>query len=623
MGDKVIDSTESRTNSLSNRNVSVGGTVISKDKCFVAGVVVWAKINGFPFWPAVIRAHSHIEPALNDKDRINLPPPQPNTRLVEFFLDDNNLAVVDLANLDLFTSGDYHLNQVGIHLRMIISDACTEAKTFIQACGLPFQRNATFKGNRRARTDLQVFTTNETNHSNVDLSSEEDLDIPLAALHIGKKAAPGARKLTRKAHIGKAVSSEAQILARSPALSRLKSHANSGITGNTGNKYSRLPVPSRRYLRFSNDSSGSSHRTKTVDVTKTRLNGQPPWTTKLSVLANSNQQLDTAQTVLEEAKNSPITCEARSILMKLRLCEAGTPKDIGKSYRNTLTAKRAITDPVLNSGKSKRSRRSATADEGGIDDEKLKLVSDDPMCQEALNSQENYSPIGAIKKPKNREDEGKFEGHLNDIEQGDLLKEFVKRFSGLVIESEALLEEIRKLQAKKKGFEASLEQEEGHLRGDRDAEEAQSKALDCSNVSLDEIRDKEKKAATNSMNQMASVEYYKTINKGVRHLEQKTVYEVKSQRQLEKSHRAEMAKLQEKNLKLGRIVKELSKEVVAFRDQQEGLPMSMGSAQPVAVRNPRIVKLPSISRLQQTIPVENESVQNNEMIGSSERESGN
>eukprot|EP00171_Calliarthron_tuberculosum_P019645 IDg19645t1 len=76
----------------------------SKSRTFVEGVVVWAKVEGFPWWPAVVRLRSRHERKLLPEERAVLPPSSAHNRLVEFFNDANRVAVVALLALEEFSS---------------------------------------------------------------------------------------------------------------------------------------------------------------------------------------------------------------------------------------------------------------------------------------------------------------------------------------------------------------------------------------------------------------------------------------------------------------------------------------------------------------------------------------
>lgn len=617
------DTVEAQTKNHSSENVVVDGTPVPKHRCFVAGVVVWAKIDGFPMWPAVIRARSHIEPALREEERSCLPPQQANTRLVEFFNDDNNIAVVDLTNMDLFTSDVYHLSRAGSALRTIISEACTEAETFILACGLPFQRNATFKDNHRPRSNLQVITTNETSHSDVDCSSEEDLDMPLAALHIGKVAAPGAPILRRKAPPP----------SETVTPSRSKTRSNSDTNENNGSANSRHYTPLSRFARPSNNSSSPRAEIDEEDVIGPTPEGHPPWTTPLSVLSNSAPRPNGAQTVPITAGNAPSPSKTKlaSLPMKLRLRNGATPEKAEKSPRDSLTPRRRVADTLLNRRSKKRARRSVEDDND--DDELFDSMSDGPTSNGIERSQENGSGSESLWKRKNRASQAELECIQDDVkfvtEQAGSIHEFANRLSRVSAKLPNLLEETNKLQAKKTELQKLVEQEEENFRTKKKAVEAQNKILDRLKTSVDEKRKQEKKATEDSIKQKAMLEDCKTElgncnadMKKAKELERKHTEEAKAQKQIAENYRVEVAELKEAQQKLQRRMKELNDEVVGLRDERRELRKLKRGSQPVALRSAPTLSPSSSLRLPQPISQKEKNVGNVKTTGSrSKRES--
>lgn len=105
---------------------------------FPTKLVVWARVDNFPWWPSVIIDRATTE---KDMDPGELPPATSTNRLVEFFNDDNHIAVVDFKDLLEYTTNIHKVKRAGVDLNSVLV-ACTEASNFINTTGLTEQRKS-------------------------------------------------------------------------------------------------------------------------------------------------------------------------------------------------------------------------------------------------------------------------------------------------------------------------------------------------------------------------------------------------------------------------------------------------------------------------------------------------
>lgn len=102
------------------------------------GLVVWVRLDGFPWWPAVIVDRKEHEKNITTEAQKKLPVEANNNRTVELFNYSQRVAVLQLKRLVEYSS---HINKVSgadAH-RNSVHHACYEAHAYIASKGLPGQ----------------------------------------------------------------------------------------------------------------------------------------------------------------------------------------------------------------------------------------------------------------------------------------------------------------------------------------------------------------------------------------------------------------------------------------------------------------------------------------------------
>ncbi len=599
MVNDVSNGVEAQANIHSNENGNIGDTLETKYRRLVAGVVVWAKVNGFPMWPAVIRARSHVMATLKEEERNNLPPSQPNTRVVEFFNDDNNIAVVDVANMDLFTSDVRHLSRAGSALRTIISEACDEAETFVRACGLPFQRAAISDETdfNRPKAAPQIIALGAASESGS--SSEEDLDMPLAIVHSGK-AAPGAPILKRPTPTPPKVYPPSQ--PKTHAMSNVNELGNDNNVAGSVHPSTAGPLKTVDSPRLVVDEE---------DIIGPTPEGHPPWTTPLSILSRASPPKDgTESEPLVSAENGAASNKSGSLPMKLRL------RGVASQEKRPSTETKHKGGHLPRSGSigrlSSRQSKERHLDpdvideghEGDVDENENELIIDDHPRNElrrrsreiGLNDAVEIESLKRTKRPRHDERQIEVKGCQDDIkflkEQAGAMSEFAKRLTRVSTKYESLLEETSRLQKREAELKASQEEEEKNLQIKKRAAEAQDKLMDHVMKTLDKNRKEEKKVAEEVAQQKAilqqltaELERYKIDvakqkdtarkfaeeAKAQKELAQRFAEEAKLQKELADSHRAEGEELIVSHQKMQRRMADLQGAVEKLRDERRGL----------------------------------------------------
>lgn len=123
------------------REPTTMASMSSDGNALVPGVVVWAKLEGFPWWPALIRERELHEQKLLPAERAVLPAYAGDSRMVEFFNDGNRVAVIKIRAMAEYSS-NMELQTHSGEDKDVIDCAVEEADLYLRAAGVDFQRRA-------------------------------------------------------------------------------------------------------------------------------------------------------------------------------------------------------------------------------------------------------------------------------------------------------------------------------------------------------------------------------------------------------------------------------------------------------------------------------------------------
>lgn len=105
------------------------------------GLVVWARLASFPWWPGVVVNREEHEKTVDLDPGEKLPAAAETNRMVEFFNDNRRVSVVKFKDMIEYSSNIYKVNRAGKHFSDVII-ACEEANDYIATKGLPVQRQS-------------------------------------------------------------------------------------------------------------------------------------------------------------------------------------------------------------------------------------------------------------------------------------------------------------------------------------------------------------------------------------------------------------------------------------------------------------------------------------------------
>lgn len=105
------------------------------------GLVVWARLGSFPWWPAFVVDRKDHEKTLTLVPDQTLPNATKTNRMVVHFNDNWRVAVLEPKDMLEYSTNVHKVNRAGKDSNDVI-DACKEANAYIAAKGLPAQRES-------------------------------------------------------------------------------------------------------------------------------------------------------------------------------------------------------------------------------------------------------------------------------------------------------------------------------------------------------------------------------------------------------------------------------------------------------------------------------------------------
>lgn len=83
-----------------------------RGSCYPAGTVVWANLDGFPWWPGHVVRKEEI-----DFDTLNIPEVMPYQAIVMFFNDNNRYSLMEKKNLQLFLHDEFYRSRTRVRTK--------------------------------------------------------------------------------------------------------------------------------------------------------------------------------------------------------------------------------------------------------------------------------------------------------------------------------------------------------------------------------------------------------------------------------------------------------------------------------------------------------------------------
>ncbi len=98
------------------------------------GNVVWVRLDGYPWWPAIVVNRKEREPGVELEEGEKLAPESQSNRMVEFFNDEGRVAVIQVNDICEYTTNMKLVRQSGKPRKDVIK-ACREANHHIETKG--------------------------------------------------------------------------------------------------------------------------------------------------------------------------------------------------------------------------------------------------------------------------------------------------------------------------------------------------------------------------------------------------------------------------------------------------------------------------------------------------------
>lgn len=297
----------------------------------IVGAVVWCWVKGYPWWPAVIRDPNRVYSSLNEADRKALPALCPESRLVEFFNDNNRVYVASLDKLRLYTNDMSLLSQAGPEYRTPIAKACDEADKYRQALG---QLNA-------QSFDAVATTAKVSLNDTLDYTLAQDYRRDRMRSRVTTKRSFPSQFTNSTLHAkqtpsGQAPASQPRQI-QPPISPKRPSRTRSAKTS---------PIPSRKGI----DEDANPHLEKT--------GGHPPWTTPLSIEPDTPPK-ETSPRLEKPNDDAEIPMKLR-VRGQLASAAGGEGSSVRKKPRTNLNAQQSPgkgqTSDMVEDRRSERSR---------------------------------------------------------------------------------------------------------------------------------------------------------------------------------------------------------------------------------------------------------------------------
>ncbi len=137
---------------------------------FPVGLVVWGKVQGWPWWPAVIVDRQETEPRVRDPRNLALETSR--NRMVMFFNDNDSVTVLDRSCLLEYTRNIEKFTEPDRADKPRVVAACQEANTYVFTSGTEAQRREV---TRPAFMVLTMWKPPKRVPSEDDVKKEEEL----------------------------------------------------------------------------------------------------------------------------------------------------------------------------------------------------------------------------------------------------------------------------------------------------------------------------------------------------------------------------------------------------------------------------------------------------------------